>query len=317
MVVAERQAADGRARNKDEEYSPTGSPINYTTTLADIAGRHGNVVLEPEYPLTDAVDFMISQDRTAATVMEDGVLVGIFTENDILQAYVDGVEWDSQVGDWLRSGHARSPGFLLQVLTVPPSMPLVDAAMHLQVQSMGDFACHHLVVRDLESRPEGILSSLDIARALCSLASPWEVDHLVGGLTVAQVMRPRAAAATCAPTATLAQATAAMVEDHHNCVLVVDQDDRVVGMITPRDVMRAWAEHLAGSVKVAGWLRGLQTDLNMRSIRATAALSDAAGTMAKSSLHHLLVLAAGGSSVVGVVSSLDIAHAVAASADRP
>jgi len=131
-------------------------------------------------------------------------------------------------------------------------------------------------------------------------------------MTVADAMRLRSDIASVTASSLLDVAMATMIADRHNCVLVVDDasPSEVLGIITPRDVLRAWTERISGSVQVGGWLRGVRSSLE-RTVKADLDLREAATTMASSSLHHLLVLScAGGSQVVGVISSLDIAHAI-------
>lgn len=101
-----------------------------------------------------------------------------------------------------------------------------------------------------------------------------------------------------------------------NCVLIADGElavSSLLGVVTPRDAMRAFAEHVPVSVQVGPWLRALRSDWAPRAVDADEALQDCARRMVEHSVHHLVVTSSSG--VAGVVSSTDLAHAIG-SAER-
>jgi len=272
--------------------------------------------------LTDVADLLIASDRSAAAIIdEDGKLLGAITENDVLQAYAEGNEYNYMItaAVWLRSGRARFPRTLTPEMTVTMATLLTEAAEKMRSHALSDKACRHLVVQDEQGAVRGILSSLDMARAICSGGGGMEeVDRRIGAATVAEVMKPRAALPTCSSTATMEQALKAMLHMHQNCVVVSDAGaDRLatVGVVTPRDALRAFAEHVHLDVVVGRWLRGLQGGLSPRVVRPDSWLVNAARIMAGNSIHHLVVVGPDSEQVLGVVSSSDLAQAIG-SAER-
>eukprot|EP00418_Pyrodinium_bahamense_P008971 CAMPEP_0179105942 /NCGR_PEP_ID=MMETSP0796-20121207/49226_1 /TAXON_ID=73915 /ORGANISM="Pyrodinium bahamense, Strain pbaha01" /LENGTH=354 /DNA_ID=CAMNT_0020803941 /DNA_START=91 /DNA_END=1155 /DNA_ORIENTATION=- len=308
------------------EREPTGG-----MSVGTITGKKGLVMCSLRASLTDATDLLIGADRTAALVLDDdGTPVGVLTENDLLLAYVEGVHWECSVELWLHGKEARLPQNLLPALSIRTTATLGEAARQMRAQRGGDQACHHLLVKDETDAVRGVLSALDVARALASLSSELEemapghaglslhgagqsanslVAELVGDALVEEAMKPRDALPACPLRAPLVEAFKEMASTKQNCVLIVANTGsrkHVHGIITPRDLLRAFAEHMPGDTSAGRYLRGLQASMEPRTIAPSAGLVDAAALMAASSLHHLVVREPGSSEVAGVLSALDI-----------
>uniref|UniRef100_A0A7S1MNN4 CBS domain-containing protein n=1 Tax=Alexandrium catenella TaxID=2925 RepID=A0A7S1MNN4_ALECA len=272
--------------------------------VGDVVGQRGTVVCLSRASLSDAVDLLVVHDRTAAGVVDDeGTLQGVLTENDMVLAYGGGLGAATAVRSWLRSGFARMPRAEVPELSVRPSTTLLEAAARMRSHADGETACHHLVVLDEEGRFHGVLSSLDLARAICALQT-------LRGARVSEVMKPRRDSLWCGPGETLADALRKMAAAHQNCALVGGEGE-VVGLVTPRDALRAFGDHVPLETQLGSWLRGLRSDWRGRQIGADAQVAEAAGAMAAGSVHHLVAVSAEGE-VVGVVSTLDLARAIAA-----
>lgn len=280
------------------------SHVHTPPVVGDIVAQRGTVVCLSRATLSDAVDLFIAHDRTSAGVVDDeGSLQGVLTENDVVLAYGGGIGAASAVRSWLKSGFARMPPAEVPELTVRPSTTLLEAAVRMRSHIDSETACHHLVVLDEDGRFHGVLSSLDLARAICVLQK-------LRGTTVSEVMKPRRDLAWCNPSETLGDALRKMATVHQNCVLV-SGDEEIVGIVTPRDALRAFGEHVPLETQLGDWLRGLQTSWSTRQISADAQVSEAAGAMAAGFMHHLVAMSSEGM-VVGVVSTLDLARAIAA-----
>jgi len=139
------------------------------------------------------------------------------------------------------------------------------------------------------------------------------------GKTVSSAMKPRAQLPECAGSSSLAQAFRVMFLTRQNCVAIVDHEGdaemdggtrNVNGIITPRDLLRAFAEHVAGDTTASGWLRGLESSIEKRTIAPDASLLEAADIMTANDVHHLVVVAPGTDDVVGILSSLDLVSAI-------
>uniref|UniRef100_A0A7S1WR73 CBS domain-containing protein n=1 Tax=Alexandrium catenella TaxID=2925 RepID=A0A7S1WR73_ALECA len=296
--------------------------------VGDITASKGIVVCPAKASLTDAADLLIQGDRSAAIVVDEAdKTIGVLTENDLLLAYVEGVHWECTVELWLHGKEARLPEDLLPQLTVRTSASLGEAARMMREQRGGHHACHHLLVKDESDNIQGVLSALDVARALSGLSSellemvPGVHEHgqehmandlvseLVGDATAEEAMKPRGILPVCPMRVRLVDAFQEMVTMRQNCVLIVDNaanSRRVRGIITPRDLLRAFAEHMSGDTSAGRYLRGMQASLEPRTIAPTASLIDAAALMSGNALHHLVVREPGCEEVTGVLSSLDL-----------
>ena len=208
-VKCEEPAPKKRAvmrRSKIERELEDGTATQ-VVTLADIVARRETATCSVNYTLSDAVDALVSTERTAAIVLdEDGSVQGVLTENDVLAALVEGTQWHCQITDWLKGSYARLPGFMVPALTLPSTATVADAAAEmtsLAEDGIG-FTCHHMLVhaRDGETFSLRILSALDIARgmidtiaarAMSSEGGP-AADSVVtaADLTVEQAMKDRA-----------------------------------------------------------------------------------------------------------------------------
>jgi len=293
-----------------------GSADSRPAQVGDLLGQGGTIVCGAGSTLADVVDVVMMHDRTAAAVVgDDGALQGVLTENDIVRAYSMGALPTCSAGDWLCTHLARLPKEALGSVTVRPSATLLEAAALLREQALGD-AVRHLVVRSAGGQLLGVLSALDLARALCSTCPGGELARRVGGSSAAEVMKPQSALPVCSRSAPLLQVLQHICSSRQNCVLIADGElavSSLLGVVTPRDAMRAFAEHVPVSVQVGPWLRALRSDWAPRAVDADEALQDCARRMVEHSVHHLVVTSSSG--VAGVVSSTDLAHAIG-SAER-
>jgi CBS domain-containing protein len=110
-------------------------------------------VLEVELATTlqEACQAMRDRKASSVTVSEDGYLVGILTERDIVKAVAEGIDTTiSHVRDYM----TRSP------VAATPDMSVEEA-----VQIMIEHGFRHLPVVDGERELKGIVSIRDLARA--------------------------------------------------------------------------------------------------------------------------------------------------------
>mmetsp|Transcript_17974 Transcript_17974/g.51847 ORF Transcript_17974/g.51847 Transcript_17974/m.51847 type:complete len:341 (+) Transcript_17974:57-1079(+) len=300
------------------------------SAVGDILGR-SCVVRLPGSTMTDAAELLLAENRTAAAVVDErGEVVGALTENDILQAFAIGLPKGYQVEAWLHGEFARLPNFVAQALTVDSKSSLQDAASLMRAQASGDFACHHLLVKD-GAKARGILSALDLTRALCQGIRRRHSDFArrFTYKTTADVMKPRASLPICEHAATMCQVAQEMLLARQNCVLVAAADGvaelaHISGMVTPRDILRAFAAQTPGSTSAVEWLQGLDSYWELRAVRCDALLGQAADIMSANGVHHLVVVAPPASPavrdverirVVGIVSSTDLAYNIGAKED--
>jgi CBS domain-containing protein len=122
---------------------------------------------------------------------------------------------------------AMHPG----VLSCPPETPLTTVA-----RMMATYGVHAIVVTgldpegDSDDRPWGIVSGLDVVRA-AALASEGAT---AGGVASTEVV-------TVPPTESLRRAAQLMTEHELTHVIVVDEAQRPLGVVSTRDVATALA----------------------------------------------------------------------------
>lgn len=111
---------------------------------------------------------------------------------------------------------------------------------------------------------------------------------------------------TCPRSASLGEVARTMTVSHVHCVVVDDLDgeDRPWGIVSDLDLVVA---ALAGAGEQTA---GESAATEVRSVRRSDPLEDAARAMTEHELHHLIVVDDGGRPV-GVLSTLDVAGTIA------
>mmetsp|Transcript_60315 Transcript_60315/g.152717 ORF Transcript_60315/g.152717 Transcript_60315/m.152717 type:complete len:680 (+) Transcript_60315:52-2091(+) len=269
--------------------------------------------LRPQDGLGDLAEALAATGRTAMAVVDDqdgGSVVGMVTVNDVMRAYFEGTPPQTRLSEWLGSGEARAPARLLQRLVVPPCAPLVEVAEKMVSNALaGDCACHHTIVQGENGFLFGIVSSHDLVRALCH-GEDWgrgqDAEIAAASLSVQDVMKTRNRIFTCPPSDTMKEVLKILLVTQQNSVLVVDQEGaHVFGLITPRDVVKAFADVVDIGLTVEDWMRD-RTPSADRTIMSDSRLDDAAAIMTNRKVDHLVVLHPERREVVGIVSSLEI-----------
>eukprot|EP00929_Paragymnodinium_shiwhaense_P106054 TRINITY_DN71149_c0_g1_i1.p1 TRINITY_DN71149_c0_g1~~TRINITY_DN71149_c0_g1_i1.p1 ORF type:complete len:311 (-),score=81.35 TRINITY_DN71149_c0_g1_i1:314-1246(-) len=285
-------------------------------TVAAVLDPSKTLVCHGSASLQLAAGLLAVCDRTStAAVDDDRRFLGVLTENDILNAYVQGVDCHTPVAGWLQSSAARLPAHVSEMTAVSLSTPLADAAAQMQSQAVGDFGSHHLVVNEDDGSLCGILSALDLSRALCGARG--ETSPAAAALRkqgVDGMMKTRAVIPSINGAAMLREAFEQLARSKQNCLLVSDgkvDSPAVVGVVTTRDAVNAFSEQVDDTISIEKWLQRTHPSVWKRMVRADASLVDAAEKMVDSSVHHLLIASPSNSQVIlGVVSSADLAKVV-------
>jgi len=127
-----------------------------------------------------------------------------------------------------------------RVITVAPETSLPDAHRLMKINHI-----RRLPVVDKKGRILGIVTLGDIREASPSDAttlSVWELHYLLSKLTVGKIMTPNPI--TVKPDSTIRQAAQLMLEHKIGGLPVVDDDNKVVGIITESDIFRLLVEEL-------------------------------------------------------------------------
>ncbi len=121
-------------------------------------------------------------------------------------------------------------------ISVPPTTPVAEARDLMQRQRI-----RHLLVVN-EERLVGIITDRDIRQVLPTRLSVWEMQYVLARLTVQRAMTQRVI--TISPDRPVVEAVLLMLE-HKIGALPVTEGERVVGIITETDLLRAFARVLA------------------------------------------------------------------------
>ena len=124
-------------------------------TIAEVMSRD-LLAVERSLSLTDAARAMHERRVGAVVVLDDGRLVGILTERDVLRAVAKGIQDDTEVSEWM----TRDPE------TMEPDEPTLHAAV---LMIHGGF--RHLPLMDGEE-VVGMLSIRDLMRIVLDDAAP-------------------------------------------------------------------------------------------------------------------------------------------------
>jgi len=166
----------------------------------------------------DALALMKDHSLSCVLVMEHDMLLGIVTERDIVRALHAG-----------RNIQLLGCIDLMQspVVTVTGDTRCLDA-YHL----MTSRGIRHLAVTDGQGRVQGIASEGDVMRN-------FGIEYYMNFKDVGSVMSREFS--RLPPTATVADATAEMLDKRQSCVVVVDALGRPGGVLTERDIVRLCA----------------------------------------------------------------------------
>lgn len=131
------------------------------------------------------------------------------------------------------------------VTTVTPDTPFQDA-----LRLMREHKFRRLPVVNAEYKLVGIVSERDLLHAAPSPAtslSVWEMNYLLSKLKVEQLMAARVVTVT--PDTPLEAAALLMVEHKIGGMPVIDDQRRVVGVITETDIFKSFVELLGTGQK--------------------------------------------------------------------
>ncbi len=128
------------------------------------------------------------------------------------------------------------------VVTVTPDRPFQDA-----LKLMRDHRCRRLPVVNKRGKLVGIVSERDLLYVSPSPAtslSIWEITYLLSKIQVRKIMTKEVITTT--PDTPIEDAAHSMADNKIGGLPVVDERNRVVGVITETDIFKAFTEMFAG-----------------------------------------------------------------------
>jgi len=321
-------------------YEP--QPVRALTdavTVGDVMSREVTSV-EPGAPVRRVVEQVLDQSYRAVPVVDGGRVVGIITGSDLVERGGLGVRLEllprlarPELQRELESLAGR-PATAADIMTprptcVDPSTPLGDAARLMTRRRL-----KRLPVVDDAGSLVGMVSRFDLLRCAAGGDLPRDQASRLVGLTaeapLSSVMRRDVPAVH--PETPLPQTMQAMVSTRLNLAVVVDQQRRVVGMVSDAALLERITPGLHGGI-----LRSLMHrlpfthggpdeadaaararahtagELMSRSVpvaREDARLSDAIALMLKDR-HKVLAVTDAGGALVGIVDRADLLRGLA------
>ncbi len=263
----------------------------------------GVVTVTPDSPLEDARQLLTSNRFSALPVVDRGYrLVGILSTLDLLRAEVDG-RADALVAEYM----TREP------LTMGPDTPVTIVAHRLQ--HYGRRRVAPVVERGLLV---GIISRGDLLRrperrSFLGRLLPAEDDDLDAlpddqarfGTTVGEVMTPLADLITADTSTPVAEAAAALSANRLTALPVLDDDDRLRGIVTEADLV---GDRLSGRRGPAPLRVGEAMTPRATAVRHDVSVAKAARVMIEE-LRRVLPVIGDDGRLVGMVSRGDLLRA--------
>lgn len=135
--------------------------------------------------------------------------------------------------------------FVRDRMSTPPVTIRPETNFQDALKTMQDGKLRRLPVVDASGKLVGIVSERDLLHASPSPAtslSMWELTYLLSRLTVEKLMTPKVV--TVRPDTPIEEAAATMVARRIGGMPVVDEQRRVIGVITETDIFKAFVEML-------------------------------------------------------------------------
>ncbi|MEY4593515.1 MAG: hypothetical protein RIR18_2410 [Pseudomonadota bacterium] len=227
-------------------------------TVSDLMTYHADRV-PLNATLGQAASLMVEVGISSVIVVDDGKVVGIVTERDVLHA--------------MRQ-HEDTSVPVRQIMTSPVHTVAETQDFRDAYHEAARLGIRHLVVVDDKNRPVGVVTETDFRR------------HM--GLGFFQQMNNVAALMDrdfpqLSPTDTLQSALQVMERNKASCVVVVE-DKKPLGIVTERDVVRLFLTN-AGETLLSGLM-----SFPVRTVRQDMPLAEAANIMQVQRFRHLLVV---------------------------
>jgi len=108
--------------------------------------------VDPQARLSEVAREMRGNDADSVAVMEDGVLVGIITERDLVRAIADGVNPSQTAAN--------------VIMTADPATVTADEDVSVVALKMMSLGVRHLPVVDGNGKPMGLVSARNLVAVL-------------------------------------------------------------------------------------------------------------------------------------------------------
>lgn len=205
---------------KETQYPQTGLPEE---TVGEMMTRKP-LTVEPGFTVPKAARIMLENKITALPVLENGKLVGILTNSDVLRFLIEGY---SELKKKIYVNNCMT----YEVVTIEPDSSLLQAH-----ELMGTKRIRSLPVVE-NDEIKGIVTRTDLMSADPSrIASSNNQELSLRILTQSVEKLMTSPVFTIAPDAEITEAARLMTEHKIHCLPVVDESGKLVGIITESDL---------------------------------------------------------------------------------
>jgi CBS domain-containing protein len=226
------------------QYAPGRRPDPLAQPVQDVM-RTEVVSVASDAPVAEVVTMLLQKGYRGLPVLADnGRLQGIITDGDLLhradlsarldlQADLPAADWQQQLADLRAQGGTASDLMTTPVITIPLTAPLRQV-----VEQMTAHNLKRLPVVDGNGRLAGWISRVDILRTMeyHQPAVEAESEAPTTGTTIAELMYRDVP--TVPAQATLEQIVQALEQNRRRRAVVIDADQRVLGIISDGDLLR-------------------------------------------------------------------------------
>jgi CBS domain-containing protein len=194
-------------------------------------------------PIRDVVELMRKRSLRAVPVIDDGIVVGIITNSDLVKRAQLGVRLTLlpglPAGEQERRMEELPRRVAEEVMTAPPVVVAVNAPLSEAAETMVQRKLKRLPVVDERGALVGIVSRLDLLRTVAEFGEREQRAPVFAGLNgdapLSSVMREDVP--TVYKDAPLNEVVQAVVSTRLNRALVVDADRKVLGIVAARAVL--------------------------------------------------------------------------------
>ncbi|WP_075049176.1 CBS domain-containing protein [Ignicoccus islandicus] len=201
--------------------------LNMPDLLKSEVGKLGSgkvIASKPDEPLWLALKVMKEADVGALPIVnEEGEVIGIFTERDVVTQIAPEIEWDKSV---------KEVG-LENPKTVELGTPILDV-----ISLMNEMKIRHVPVVDSSGAVKGMVTALDV------IGYALENDRYKKGIRIFEdavdtIMKQPV---FVREDATLNEALNVLANSNYDYVLIVGEDLKLKEILTDRDVLRITAD---------------------------------------------------------------------------
>lgn len=226
------------------QYAPGRQTAPLDGPVVDIM-REEVVTVAPSTPVAEVMALLLQRELRSVPVVDDSARpVGIITDGDLLrranllvrlglQEELSGAEVHTQLAALQRSGLTAAEIMTQPVITIHSNDSVRHAAL-----IMAEKELKRLPVVNDRGHLVGWVSRIDLFRTLDYhfIAAPPLTPGQAQGASVAELMITDVA--TVAPGASIEAVLHALEQNNRRRVIVVDEQRRVLGIITDKDILR-------------------------------------------------------------------------------